>query len=84
VKLLRARLQTQGALLQLAKLLIAHRHVVKNLQRNVLVALTPGQVNHVEDAVRLLEEQKRVLELVLLYVDEGALIQFEEHDGNFV
>lgn len=54
IHLLKARLQTQGTLLQLAKLLVAHSHIVKDLQSYVLVTIAPCEVDHVEDSVRLL------------------------------
>ena len=74
VHLLQAGLEAQSTLLQLAKLLIAHSHIVKNLESYILVASAPRKVDHVEDTVRLLKQEQSVLELLLLYVDQSTLV----------
>lgn len=84
VQLFRTRLETQGALLELTKFLVAHCHVVEDLERDVRVARAPGQVNYVEDAVSFLKEQEGVIKLFLLDVDKSALIQLKQHHRYFI
>ena len=82
--MLHARLQAQGTLLQLAELLVAHRHVVKDLERNELIPRTATQVNDIQHAVRLLQKEQSVIKLFFLNVDQGTLVQLEQHKGDFV
>ena len=82
--MLHARLQAQGALLQLAELLVAHRHVVEDLERNELIPRTATQVNDIQHAVRLLQKEQSVIKLFFLNVDQGTLVQLEQHKGDFV
>lgn len=82
--MLHARLQAEGALLQLAELLVAHRHVVKDLERNKLIPRTATQVNDIQHAVRLLQEEQSVIKLFFLNVDQGTFVQLEQHKGYFV
>ena len=55
IQMLHAGLQTQGTLLQLAKLLVAHRHIVEDLESNELVPRTPTEVDNIEHTMRLLQ-----------------------------
>ena len=82
--MLHARLQAQGTLLQLAELLVAHRHVVKDLERNELIPRTATQVNDIQHAVRLLQKEQSVIKLFFLNVDQGTLVQLKQHKGYFV
>lgn len=84
VQMLHARLQAEGALLQLAELLVAHSHVVKDLERNKLIPRTATQVNDIQHAVRLLQEEQSVIKLFFLNVDQGTFVQLEQHKGYFV
>ena len=47
VKMLHAGLETQGALLQLTQLLVAHGHVVEDLKCNKLISVAVGEVDNV-------------------------------------
>ena len=78
------RLQTESALLELTLLLVAHGHVVEQLQGNELVAAAAGQIYYIKDAVRLLQKQKGVVELISAEVCKGAVIQLAEDHRDFV
>ena len=78
------RLQTESALLELTLLLVAHGHVVEQLQGNELVAAAARQIYYIKDAVRLLEKQKGVVELISAEVCEGAVVQLAEDHRDFV
>ena len=82
--MLHAGLEAKRTLLQLTQLLVAHGHVVEDLQRDELVALAPGQVNDVQHAVRFLQKQQGIVILFLLYVNQGTLVQLEKHERDFV
>ena len=72
-------LETQSTLLKLALLLIAHGHVVEQLQSYVEVSPAAGQVNNVEHSMRLLQQQKRIIVLFTAQVGQRALIKLTQH-----
>ena len=68
VDLLEAGLEAQRTFFQLTELLVAHCHIVKELQCNHLVATTARDVDDVEHPVGFLQEEQGIL--VLLFLDE--------------
>lgn len=66
--LLEAGLKTKWAFFKLAKFLVAHCHVVKDLKSNVFVSLAPCEIDHVENTMSLLKKQESIVELIFLNV----------------
>jgi len=54
-EVIEAGFKAECALFKLSLLLIAHGHVVEQLEGNVLVPVAASQVNNVKDTVRLLQ-----------------------------
>lgn len=55
-KLFKCLVDAAGALFEHLHLLIAQRHVVKHNEEMVLVSSADVEVNHIHDAVRLLQQ----------------------------
>ena len=83
-KVVESGLEAKGALLQLTLFLIAHGHVVEELESDELISAAPGEVNDVEHAVSLLKEQQGIVELVPAKVCHSALVELAKHHRNFV
>jgi hypothetical protein len=67
-KMVKRGLEAQGTLVKLPLLLVAHGHIVEELQRHILVSLAPVQVHSIEHAMRLLKQQQRIFILVPIQV----------------
>ena len=63
-KMVKSGFKTKGTLLELALLLVAHGHIVKELKGYELVSLAPTQVDSIEDPMGFLKQEKSIFELV--------------------
>ena len=63
--------------MQLAQLLVAHSHIIEDLQGNVLISTAPVQVHNVEHSMGFLQEEQSIFKLLLLDVNQRAFIELE-------
>jgi hypothetical protein len=80
-----ARFEAQRALFQLAELLVAETHIVKQGQgmRLVVGAAAAGQVDHVQHAVCLLQQGERLLKLLSVDQLDRRLAKLNQNERDF-
>lgn len=80
-----ARFEAQRALLQLAELLVAETHIVKQGQgvRFVVGAAAVRQVNHVQHAVCLLQQRERLFKLLSVDQLDRRLAKLNQDERDF-
>ena len=83
-KVIEGCFEAKSALLQLALLLVAHGHIVEKLKSNKLVSFTPRKIDHIENAVCFLQQEKCVIKLISTQIRHRTLIQLAQHHGYFV
>ena len=77
-------LQAECALFQLTLLLVAHSHVVEQLQGYEVIPMAARQVYYIQNPMGLLKEQESVIELIPIQVSQSTVVQLAQHHWNFI
>lgn len=83
-QVLKAFFKTSSAFIKRAKLLVAERHVVHHQEEDKLVIWILDRLYLFEHCLRLLQEDKSLLEALLRNEVDRALVQLVDHNWNLV